>query len=175
MSDESGQDMKTILNTYNFDAHRIISIWFIEILIIWCDNSLNEMHIISHGDNWYFSDSNWICFQLKIHEMVIEMIMKMIQIILFSFDAIGVSYIIVSIFKFIFTLINLMAIISDINMWLWQWLKFIHVLLTMVIESMMRYLFIHLFLWSLHCYSITISCVCAICVMIGSVLVYYGL
>ena len=33
------------------------------------------------------------------------------------------SYIIVSIFRFIFTMINLMAIISDINMWLWQWLK----------------------------------------------------
>ena len=42
----------------------------------------------------------------------------MIPIISFSIDAIGVSYIIVSIFKFIFTLINLMAIISDINLWL---------------------------------------------------------
>ena len=41
-------------------------------------------------------------------------------------DAVGVSYIIVSIFKFIFTLINLMSIISDINMWLWQWLKFMY-------------------------------------------------
>ena len=33
------------------------------------------------------------------------------------------SCIIISIFKFIFTLINLMAIISEINMWLWQWLN----------------------------------------------------
>ena len=62
--------------------------------------------------------------------MKIEMKMKMILIISFLIDAIGVSYILVSIFKFIFTLINWMAIISDINMWLWQWLKFI-------IESMM--------------------------------------
>ena len=42
--------------------------------------------------------------------------MKMIQIISFSIDAIGVSDIIVNIFKFIFILINLMAIISDVNM-----------------------------------------------------------
>ena len=98
---------------------------------------LNEILIISHGDNWYFSDSNWICFELKIHEMVIEIKMKIITIISFSIDAICVSYIIISIFKFIFALINLMTIISDINMWLWQWSKFIHVLSTMVIESMM--------------------------------------
>ena len=52
--------------------------------------------------------------------------MKMIPIISFSIHAIGVSYTIVSIFKFIFTLIYLMAIISDINMWLWQWLKFMY-------------------------------------------------
>ena len=57
--------------------------------------------------------------------------------VLLSIDAIDVSYIIISILKVIFTLINLMAIISDINMWLWQWLKFIYVLSTMVIESMM--------------------------------------
>ena len=63
-------------------------------------------------------------FQLKINEMVIEIKMKMIPIIYFSIDAIGVSYIIVSIFKFIFTLINLVVIISCINIWLWQWLKF---------------------------------------------------
>ena len=84
--------------------------------VMW--NPLNEVHIISHGDNWYFSDSNWICFQLKIHEMVIEIKMKMIPIISFSVEAICVSHIIISIFKFILTLINLMAIISDINMWL---------------------------------------------------------
>ena len=48
--------------------------------------------------------------------MVIEIKMKMFQIISFSIYAIGVSHIIVSIFKFIFTLINLMAIIIDINM-----------------------------------------------------------
>ena len=71
-------------------------------------------------------------FQLKIHEMEIEM--KMIPIISFSIDAICVSYIIIRIFKFIFSLINFMAIISDINMWLWQWLKSIHVLSTLVIE-----------------------------------------
>ena len=57
--------------------------------------------------------------------------------VLLSIDAIDVSYIIISILKVIFTLINLMAIISDINMWLWQWLKIIYVLSTMVIESMM--------------------------------------
>ena len=56
----------------------------------------------------------------------------------FSIDAIGMSYIIISIFKFIFTLFNLMATISDINMWLWQWLKFIHVSPTIVIDSMME-------------------------------------
>ena len=44
---------------------------------------LNEVHIISHGDNWYFSDSKWILFQLKIHEMVIEIKMKTIPIIWF--------------------------------------------------------------------------------------------
>ena len=55
---------------------------------------------------------------------------------LLSIDAIDVSYIIISILKVIFTLINLMAIISDINMWLWQLLKFIYVLSIMVIESM---------------------------------------
>ena len=48
--------------------------------------------------------------------MVIEIKMKIIQVISFSVDAIGVSYIIVNIFKFMFTLINLMVIISDINM-----------------------------------------------------------
>ena len=58
--------------------------------------------------------------------MVIEIKMKMIQIISFSIYAIGVSHTIVSIFKFIFTLINFMAIISDINMSLWQWLKFMY-------------------------------------------------
>ena len=36
--------------------------------------------------------------------------------VLLSIDAIDVSYIIISILKVIFTLINLMAIISDINM-----------------------------------------------------------
>ena len=101
------------------------------------ENPLSEVHIISHGDNWYFSDSSWICFQLKIHEMVIEIKMKMIPIISFSIDAIGMSYIIGSIFKLIFTLINLMAIISDISMWRWQWLKSIYVIPTMVTESMM--------------------------------------
>ena len=43
-----------------------------------------------------------------------EIKVKMIPIS-FSY-AIGVSYIIVNIFKFILTLINLMAIISDINL-----------------------------------------------------------
>ena len=57
--------------------------------------------------------------------------------VLLSIDAIDVSYIIISILKVISILINLMAIISDISMWLWQWLKFIYVLSTMVIESMM--------------------------------------
>ena len=57
--------------------------------------------------------------------------------VLLSIDAIDVSYIIISILKVISILINFMAIISDINMWLWQWLKFIYVLSTMVIESMM--------------------------------------
>ena len=123
---ESRQNMRKRLNTCNFDAQRIISIWFIAISIIWCDNPL---HIIIHGDNWHLSDSNWICFQLKIHEMVIEIKMKLIPIISFSVDAIGVSYITVSIFKFTFMLINLMAIISDINV--------IYVLSTMFIESMM--------------------------------------
>ena len=66
--------------------------------------------------------------------MVIEIKMKMFQIISFSIYAIGVSHIIVSIFKFIFTLINLMAIIIDINMWLMQWLKFMY-FSTMVFES----------------------------------------
>ena len=36
-----------------------------------------------------------------------------------------------------------MAMISEITMWLWQWLEFIYVLSTMVIESMMGYLFIY--------------------------------
>ena len=36
--------------------------------------------------------------------------------VLLSIDAIDVSYIIISILEIIFTLINLMAIISDINM-----------------------------------------------------------
>ena len=36
--------------------------------------------------------------------------------VLLSIDAIDVSYIIISIFKVIFTLIKLMAIISDINL-----------------------------------------------------------
>ena len=75
-----------------------------------------------------------VVFQLKMHKMVIEINMKMIPIILFSIDAIGVSYIMISIYKFIFTLIILLAMISEINLWLWQWLKFIHVLPTMVIE-----------------------------------------
>ena len=57
--------------------------------------------------------------------------------VLLSIDAIDVSYIIISIFKVIFTLIKLVAIISDINVWLWQWLKIIYVLSTLVIESMM--------------------------------------
>ena len=57
--------------------------------------------------------------------------------VLLSIDAIDVSYIIISIFKVIFTLIKLMAIISNINVWLWQWLKIIYVLSTLVIESMM--------------------------------------
>ena len=65
-------------------------------------------------------------FQVKIHEMVIEIKMNMIPIISFSIYDIGVSHIIVNIFKFIFTLINLVAIISDINMWLWLWLKFMY-------------------------------------------------
>ena len=39
-----------------------------------------------------------------------------------------------------------MAIISDINMWLWQWLKFIYVLSTLVTESMMGD-FIYLFIF----------------------------
>ena len=44
-----------------------------------------------------------------------------------------------------------MAIISDINMWLWQWLKFIYVLSTVVIESMMtRGNCLFNFLWCLH-------------------------
>ena len=47
--------------------------------------------------------------------MVIEIKMKMIPIISFSIDATDVSYIMIIIFKFIFSLINLMAIISDIN------------------------------------------------------------
>ena len=55
---ESGQNMRTRLSLCNFDAHRDISIKFIAILIIWCDNPLNEVHIISHGNNWHFSDSN---------------------------------------------------------------------------------------------------------------------
>ena len=135
---ESGHSIRTWLNTYNFDAHRIISKWLKALLIIWCDDSLNEVHIVSQGGNWYFDDSNWIRFQFKIHEMVIEIIMKIILNISFSIDVIGVSYTVVSIFKFTSTLINLMAIISDINMWLWQWLEFIYVLSTMVIESMME-------------------------------------
>ena len=48
--------------------------------------------------------------------MAIEIKMEMITIISFSIYTTGVAYIIVSIFKFIFTLINLMAIFSDINM-----------------------------------------------------------
>ena len=60
-------------------------------------------------------------FQLKINKMVIEMKMETVPIISFSIDAKDVFYIIVSICKFIFTLINLMAVISDLNMWLWQW------------------------------------------------------
>ena len=55
-------------------------------------------------------------FQLKTHEILIEIRMKMIPIISFSIYVIGVSHIIFNIFKFIFTLINLMPIISDINM-----------------------------------------------------------
>ena len=47
--------------------------------------------------------------------MVIEIKMIIIPIISFSIDAICVSYIIIRIFKFIFVLINLMAIISHIN------------------------------------------------------------
>ena len=41
------------------------------------------MKYISHGDNWYFSDSNWICFQMKIHRMVIEIKTKMTPVISF--------------------------------------------------------------------------------------------
>ena len=111
------------LNSSNLDAYRIISI-FIAILIIWCSDPLNEVHahIISHADNWYFSDSNCLFFfQLKINEMVIEMKMKTIPIISFSIYTKDVFYIIVSICKFISTLINLMAVISYLNMWLWQW------------------------------------------------------
>ena len=99
---------------------------------------MNEVHIISYGDNGCSNDSNWSCFQLKMHKMVIEIKMKMVPIILFSIDAIAVYYTIISIYKFILTLINLMAIISEINLWLWQWLEFIHLLSTMVIESMME-------------------------------------
>ena len=49
----------------------VLFIWLIAILVIWRDNPLNEIHI-SYGDNWYLNDSNWICFQLKIYKMVIE-------------------------------------------------------------------------------------------------------
>ena len=48
---------------------------------------LNEVHIISRGDNWYFSDSNWIGFQFNIHEIVIVINMKMVPIISFSIEA----------------------------------------------------------------------------------------
>ena len=47
--------------------------------------------------------------------MVIEIKIKMITKISLPVDAIGVSDMMVSIFKCIFTLINLMAIISDIT------------------------------------------------------------
>ena len=67
--------------------------------------------------------------------MVIEIKMNMITIISFPIDAIFMSYIRVSIFKFIFTLVNLMAIISAINMTV-AVIK-IHELSTMGIESMM--------------------------------------
>ena len=66
--------------------------------------------------------------------MVIEIKMKMFQIISFSIYAIGVSHIIVSIFKFIFTLINLMAIIIDYKHVTDAVIK-IYVFSTMVFES----------------------------------------
>ena len=79
--------------------------------LIWCDNPLNKLHIISLGDNWYFSDSSWICF--------IEIKFEIIPIISFTTDGIGVSHIyMVSIFKFIFMLIDLMAVISDNGHWI---------------------------------------------------------
>ena len=82
-------------------------------------------------------------FVFSWNETVIEIKMKMTPIISFSIDTIGMSNILVIILKFIFSLINLMAFISYINMWLWQWLKFIYVLSTMVIESMMGLMFIY--------------------------------
>ena len=54
-----------------------VFLWFIVILVIWHDNPLNEIHI-SYGDDWYLNDFNWICFQLKIHKIVIEI--KMYQL-----------------------------------------------------------------------------------------------
>ena len=75
------------------------------------------------------------------------------------------SYIIVNIFKLIFmliTLINFMAIISDINMWLCQWLKFLYYQQWSLNQWLGNYLFIHFLLW-LHCYSVTISWVHHLC------------
>ena len=67
--------------------------------------------------------------------MVIEIKMKMISIISFSIDAIGVSHIIVSISKFIFTLINLMAVIFLYKHVTVAVINGMYVPSTMVIES----------------------------------------
>ena len=148
--------MRTRLNTCNFDAHRFISIWFIAILIIWCGNPLNEVHIISHADNWYFSDSNWFFFQLKIHEMIIE-----IKIISFSIYAMNVSHVI--------------AFSNSYSHWLIWWLSFL--ILTCDCDSdynlctinghwISDRVIVYWFVWCLQFYSVTISCACTICVKI---------
>ena len=121
-------------------------------LVAWCSlpwsRSLYEMATLSLCSHFLISGGQGWCRSLNV---------------LFSIDAICVSYIIISIFKFIFTLINLIAIISDINMWLWQWLKFIHVLSTMVIESMMGQLFILLFMMPTLLFGNHFMCVHHLC------------
>ena len=110
---------------------------------------------------WDFSDSNWF-FQLKIHEMVIEIKMKMIPIIPFSIDARGMSYIIVSIFKSIFTLNNLMAI-NFLYKYVTVAVIRIYVLSTMVIEPVIEKLFIYFFRMPTLLFSNHFMCVHHLC------------
>ena len=87
--------------------------------------------------------------------------------------AIGVPHIIVSICKLIFILINLMGIISDINMWLWQCVITIYVVpSTMVIESVIGLLFMF-FIMPTVLFSNHFMCVHHLCLDTMVWLMYY--